>query len=236
MTFSIVARDRATGALGIAIATNPLFVGNRCPFIRSNVAAVATQANTNPEFGPLALDLLEMGFSPSKVIEELRSSDKDFSWRQVGIVDRHGRTAVHTGNNCKDHSSAIEGEGYIVMGNYLQSAKVVADMNSAWLGSAGEIFEERLMLVAEAARDAGGDQGGHRSAALIVYDSERYAKTDLRVDSVPKRAGASDAIDELRRLWTQWRDQIEYYRIKPHEPTVPGWLDWLAARGIAYEE
>lgn len=234
MTFCIVARDSASGLLGISQATNPLSVGGRCPFIRSNVGAVSTQAYTDPGLGPLAIELLALGHSPQKVIKELSESDPHFAWRQIGIVDRHGRVAVHTGAQCKVHSNSIVGDGYVVMGNYLLTDQVVPKMNAAWEASAGLLFEDRLMAVTVAARDEGGDLGGHRSACMLVYDTEPYARTDLRIDFVPKRAGQPDAVDALQDILNRWKPMIGYYKERPHKPMMPGWADWLAAEGIPF--
>lgn len=234
MTFCIVARDSASGLLGISQATNPLSVGGRCPFIRSNVGAVSTQAYTDPGLGPLAIELLTLGHSPQKVIKELSESDPHFAWRQIGIVDRHGRVAVHTGAQCKVHSDAIVGDSYVVMGNYLLTDQVVPKMNAAWEASAGQLFEDRLMAVTVAARDEGGDLGGHRSACMLVYDTEPYARTDLRIDFVPKRAGQRDAVDALQEILDRWKPMIGYYKERPHKPMMPGWSDWLAAEGIPF--
>ena len=91
MTFTVIARQQ--GLLGIAQCTSAVAVGGRCPFIRANVGAVCTQAHTDPGLGPLAIQLLTMGHSPEKVLKDLAETDPDFAWRQVGIVDRHGRVA-----------------------------------------------------------------------------------------------------------------------------------------------
>ena len=107
MTFTVVAREPKTGLLGIAQSTNPLSVGGRCPFIRANVGAVSTQAYTDPGLGPLAIELLALGYSPDKVMRELEQTDPHFAWRQIGIVDRHGRAAVHSGKECKTHTGPI---------------------------------------------------------------------------------------------------------------------------------
>ena len=236
MTLTIVAREPGSGLLGIAQSTNPLSVGARCPFIRANVGAVSTQAYTDPGLGPLALELLALGYSPQKVIAELAASDPHFAWRQVGIVDRHGRVAVHTGEQNKIHKGAISGDGYVVMGNLLASERVLPDMDRAWRYSDGEPFEERLMKTITAGRDAGGDAGGHRSAALITYDTEPWARTDLRVDFAPKRAGEPDAVDLLRRAWDRYRPLIPFYKVRPHHPEMGGWLDWLKAQGVEFED
>ena len=236
MTFCIIARESKTGLLGIAQATNPLSVGGRCPFVRANVGAVSTQAYTDPGLGPLAIELLTLGYSPEKVIKELSESDEHFAWRQIGIVDRHGRAAVHTGSECKQFSSSILGDGYLVMGNYLLTDKVVPDMDKAWRGSEGKLFEERLMAAAIAARDAGGDLGGHRSSCMLVYDTEAYARTDLRIDFVPKRDGQADAVDALKEILDRWKPMIGYYKVRPHKPSMPGWMDWLAAEGTPFKD
>ena len=152
------------------------------------------------------------------------------------IVDRHGRVAVHTGSECKTHSSSITGDGYVVMGNYLLTDKVVPAMNQAWLGSTGALFEERLMAGAIAARDEGGDLGGHRSSCMLVYDTESYARTDLRIDFIPKRDGQPDAVDALREILDRWKPMIAYYKVRPHNPSMPGWADWLAAQGTPFRE
>jgi len=58
MTWSIIARDPASGALGIAIATRFFAVGALCPHAESGVGALSTQALMNPHYGPQGLDLL----------------------------------------------------------------------------------------------------------------------------------------------------------------------------------
>lgn len=236
MTFTIVARDEEQGLLGIAQSTNPLSVGARCPFIRANVGAVSTQAYTDPGLGPLAIELLELGYSPEKVMAELGESDPGFAYRQIGIVDRHGRVAVHTGEEAKQHKGALTGPGYVIMGNLLASDRVLPDMEKAWRDSSGELFEERLMRVVTAGRDAGGDAGGHRSSCLIVYDTERYGRTDLRVDFAPKRDGAPDAVDLLRQAFDHYKPMIPYYKVRPHNPSMIGWIDWLGTKGIKFRD
>jgi len=236
MTFTIVAREPGSGLLGIAQSTNPLSVGARCPFIRANVGAVSTQAYTDPGLGPLAIELLTLGYSPEKVIKELGESDNHFAWRQIGIVDRTGRVAVHTGKECKQYSSSITGPGYVVMGNILLTDKVVPAMDRAWRQSDGQLFEDRLMAAVSAGHAEGGDAGGHRSACLIVYDVESYARTDLRIDFVPKREGQPDAVDALREILDRWRPMIGYYKARPHDPAMPGWSDWLAQQGTPFKD
>ena len=51
MTWSIIARDPATGDSRIAVATKFFAVGSRVPHIAAGVGAVATQALVNPFYG-----------------------------------------------------------------------------------------------------------------------------------------------------------------------------------------
>jgi hypothetical protein len=101
-------------------------------------------------------------------------------------------------------------------------------MDRAWKQSEGEIFEERALRAITAGREeAGGDAGGHRSAALITYETEPWGRTDLRIDFAPKRVGVPDAVDMLREAWDRYRPLIPFYKVRPHNPQMGGWLDWL---------
>ncbi len=90
------------------------------------------------------------------------------------------------------------------------------------------------MRVVTAGRDAGGDAGGHRSACLIVCGSEAYGRTDLRVDFAPKREGEPDAVDLLRRAFDQYKPLIPYYEVRPRQPWMIGWIDWLKEQDIEF--
>ena len=78
------------------------------------------------------------------------------------------------------------------MGNYLLTDKVVPNMNKAWLEGEGKLFEERLMDVVIAARNEGGDLGGHRSSCMLVYDTEAA----LNVGGAGTRESAPGGLDK----------------------------------------
>ena len=124
MTWSIVARDGG-GAFGIAIASRFFAVGMLCPYARSGVGAVATQALVNPHYGPKGLDLLRDGLSPSSSIEVLTAEDQGKEHRQVHLVDAQGRTAAYTGSACIDWCGHLAGDGYSVAGNMLAGPQVL---------------------------------------------------------------------------------------------------------------
>ncbi len=237
MTFCVIARDPQAELLGIALATSPMAVGSRCPFIRAGVGAVSTQAYTDPRLGPRALDLLERGLLPQQVLDQMANEDPHYAWRQVGIVDRLGRSAVHTGDKCEPGARGhVTGANYLVMGNFLLNDDVVPAMDAAWHASAGQLLEARLMATAIAARDAGGDMAGHRSSCIVVHDADGHARTNLRVDFAPKRAGVPDAIDELADMLDRWKDLIPYFKMRPAKPMMVGWAAWLEEQGKTFRD
>src|SRR3954452_20664114 len=102
MTFSIVARDAASGILGIAVTTKFFGVGSLCPFARAGVGAVATQALVNPTYGPRGLDLLAAGVAPEAVADRLLDEDAGRDHRQLHLISADGALAARSGAECVD--------------------------------------------------------------------------------------------------------------------------------------
>ena len=224
-TFSIVARCPRTGMLGVGITTREMAVGSRCPHVRAGVGAVATQASTDPRLGPLALRLLELGFSAPKVLRELEGSDPYIEPRQLAVVDRDGTVAARTGTRNRQWAGHVLGEGSVALGNALLGPHVAEAMARAFRESEGEDLEERLLRAVEAGRDAGGQHGGQQSAALLVCDRDAFPRVDLRVDQHPEPVG------ELRRLLDLYRPLIPYYARRPRDPDLPRADEWLRQQG-----
>lgn len=83
-TFSIVARDPSNGALGAAVSTARLAVGNRVLFVEHNVGAIATQANTNMTLGIDGLQRLRSGATAQEALDGALQADsgvKHDNWR-----------------------------------------------------------------------------------------------------------------------------------------------------------
>jgi len=214
-TFSITARCERTGRLGVAIATRAIAVASRCPFVKANVGAVATQASTDPRLGRTALNLLEMGYAAPKVLKELEASDPYIEYRQLAVVDRDGNSAARTGSENKDWAGHITGRDYVAMGNVLLGVHVAEAMAMTFEDSKDQDLEERLMLAVEAGRDAGGQHGGQTSSGLLVYDREVFPWVDLRVDL------HEEPIAELRRILEVYKPQAEYFNLRAADPTIP---------------
>ena len=102
MTWSLIARDKATGQFGIAVATKFFAVGAHVPYIAAGIGAIATQALVNPYYGIDGLKLLREGRSPHDVVETLIAADSGHASRQLHIMDAGGRVASHTGSACVD--------------------------------------------------------------------------------------------------------------------------------------
>jgi uncharacterized Ntn-hydrolase superfamily protein len=198
-TFSIVARDAATGDFGVAVQSRRFNVGPVVPWAEARVGAVATQAFAEVGYGPRALDLLRTGLGAKEALERLLAADPAAALRQVAVVDARGEVAVHTGGGCIPFAGHRAGDGFSVQGNLLASERVCDAMARNFEGSRGA-FAARLVGALEAGEDAGGDARGRESAALLVMravsESEpwRNRAIDLRVENHRK------PIPELQRL------------------------------------
>ena len=186
MTWSIVARDAATGILGVAVTTKAFAMGARCPHAMSGVGAIATQSFTNPMFGTRGLRLLQEGVPAQDVVDILVAGDEGRAIRQLHLIDAKGRNAAYTGASCVAWCGHRLGDGVSVAGNMLTGAAVVDDTFASYAASAGRPFAERLIGALDAGEAAGGDKRGRQSAALLVYSSEDVADINLRVDDHPE--------------------------------------------------
>ena len=198
-TFSIVALDRETGELGIAVASRVLSVGAVVPWARAGVGAVSTQSWTNVTFGVEGLRLLAEGLPADQALARLVEGDDHRDRRQAGIVDAAGRSAAWTGMRCSPWAGHRGGDGFTCQGNLLAGPAVIEGMAEAFASSTGPL-PERLVSALAAGQAQGGDRRGQQSAALLVVRDQggplglNDRAIDLRVDD------AEAPIAELRRL------------------------------------
>src|SRR5579859_395 len=96
-TFSIVARDPATGRIGVAVQSHWFAVGQTVPWAEAGVGAVATQSFVDPSYGKLGLDLMRAGKSAPDALRGLLSGDASCEVRQVAMIDASGNAATFTG-------------------------------------------------------------------------------------------------------------------------------------------
>src|ERR1700687_3061950 len=206
MTWSIIARDNATGQFGIAVATRSFAVGARVPHIAAGIGGIATQALVNPYYGIDGVKLLREGRSPRDIVETLIAADSGHESRQLHILDASGRVAAHTGRDCVDWCGHIEGNGFSIAGNMLAGASVLDDTAQAYIGGEKLPFPQRLIAAMRSGEAAGGDKRGKQSAALLIYGEEEWAELDLRADD------RADPLAELERLEQISRERWVHFR------------------------
>lgn len=196
MTYSIVARDPATGELGVAVQSHWFSVGSVVPWAEPAVGAVATQSMADPSYGPNALDLLRQGMRAEAALAQLVRADGGQAVRQVAIADAHGGVAVHTGRRCVQFAGHEAGRGFVCAANMMRHEGVPQAMARAYSTAIGEL-PDRLLAALDAAEDCGGDVRGRQSAAMIVVrarDELWHRTIDLRVED------SAFPLVELRRL------------------------------------
>lgn len=201
-TFSIAARCKRTGMLGVAVSTAVPGVGAICPFVRAGVGAVSTQSWVNPYLGIDGIALLAEGLDAEAALARLTAEDPGRAVRQLGLVDRDGKSASWSGSDCTPWFGHITGPDYAVQGNMLVGEATIAEMAAAFEKNAALGLPERLIAVLEAGQAAGGDKRGRQSAAVKVHHREDYPYLDLRVDEHPQ------PVAELRRVFEVARLQL----------------------------
>jgi uncharacterized Ntn-hydrolase superfamily protein len=206
MTWSIIARDNATGQFGIAVATKFFAVGARVPHIAAGFGGVATQALVNPYYGIDGVKLLRGGREPRDIINTLIAADPGRESRQLHIMDADGRIASHTGRDCVDWCGHIEGKSFSIAGNMLAGAQVLGDTARAYLANENLPFAQRLIAAMRSGEAAGGDKRGKQSAALLIHGEEEWSDLDLRVDD------HVDPLTELERLEQVSRERWVHFR------------------------
>ena len=198
-TYSIVARDPATGDLGVAVQSHWFSVGSIVPWAESGVGAVATQSFVEPSYGPKGLARMRAGLEPGEALARLVAEDPHPEVRQVAFVDAQGRVAAHTGALCIPGAGHRTGSGYSVQANLMLGDEVPDAMAAAFEKAEGPLAE-RMLAALEAAQGVGGDIRGKQSAAILVVRARPSEKpwtdrlVDLRIED------HAEPIAEMRRL------------------------------------
>jgi uncharacterized Ntn-hydrolase superfamily protein len=205
MTWSILVRDPATGALGAAVATRFFAVGALAIHTEGGVAALATQALINPTYAVAGMARLRAGEAPDAVAGTLLAADAGRDHRQLHMIDARGRIAQHTGGDCVSWCGAVQGTDVSVAGNMLAGSAVVERTLDAFQRAAGTL-PERLITALEAGEAAGGDKRGKQSAALKVCTRDAYPDLDIGTDDHP------DPLRELRRLYAVSLERFAVFR------------------------
>jgi uncharacterized Ntn-hydrolase superfamily protein len=198
-TYSIVARDPATGEMGVAVQSHWFSVGPIVTWAEAGVGVVATQSFVEPAYGPRGLEMMRSGRPAPEALRALIAADSSRAVRQVAMLDAQGRVDAHTGASAIVAAGHHVGAQYSVQANLMENPTIWPAMADAFEKAQGDLAE-RMLVALEAAQKAGGDIRGKQSAALVVVRPTSTGrpwvdrKFDLRVEDDP------DPVGELRRL------------------------------------
>ncbi len=243
-TYSIVARDPATGALGVAVQSHWFNVGAMVPWAEAGVGAVATQSFVDPSYGRLGLDLMRAGKSAPEALKALLAVDPERETRQVAMVDARGRVAVHTGGLCIAEAGSEAGEGFSCQANMMGRATVWPAMARAYRETRGDLAD-RLLAALRAAEAEGGDFRGRQAAAILVVPAKSEGRPwaertfDLRVEDHTDPVAELGRLTKLQRAYllmnegdgfaaaNRWKEAKDAYEaaaaLAPHIPELPFW-------------
>ena len=211
MTLSIAAWDRASGQLGAAIASSSISVASRCLHWRSGVGIALSQNVTDPRLGPRLLDLLADGVDARSALDATVASTPYHRFRQLGLVDAAGNTALFTGEGALGCFASAAGEHCIAAGNLLAHDGVPAAMVEAFEGASGS-FGTRVLGALVAGIEAGGEAGPVHSAGLLIGGEPTWPLAELRID------WAEDPMPQMREGWAVYEPQIDAYVTRAFRP------------------
>lgn len=212
MTFSLVARCAETGMFGLAISSSSPAVAARCSFARAGVGAVASQNVTDPNLGPLTLDLMEQGKTAPEAIAEMTARAKFIEYRQVLAVDSAGRTAIHSGPNSLGIWTQAQAENVASGGNLLANDRIPQAIVDGFLSTKGHIGD-RLIAAMRAGLAAGGEAGPVHSAGMKIVDTVSWPVADLRCDWTE-----DCPIEAIATAWDVYKPQLDAYIQRALDP------------------
>jgi uncharacterized Ntn-hydrolase superfamily protein len=211
MTFSIIARCKASGQFGAAVASSSPAVAARCIRGRKGVGAAASQNITDPDLGPLMLDLLAGGMTPAQAVAELQKRPF-IDYRQVMAINADGPPVVFTGRQALGMLASAIGADAACAGNMLRTREVPGAMLAAFERAEGALAE-RLMQAMLAGQAAGGEEGPVHSAGLLVYGEPNWPVVDLRLDWVE-----ASPVEALYDTWKLYEPQQQAYVTRAIDP------------------
>lgn len=210
MTFSILAHDTESGAIGGAAATGSLCVGGWV--LRGDLTAgVSASQGAAPStfWGEEVLYHMRRGLDAAQAVQQVTRPDTGREYRQLTALDHSGGSGAFTGIQNEDTKGSLAFTQGITAGNMLGGDAVLPAMVEAF-NVPGAAFAERLLNSLSAAGAAGSDYRGLLSAALLVLHPHKPPLT-LRIDYHEQ-----DPIGALSRLYqkattgnyAQWVKQV----------------------------
>ena len=222
MTYSIIGRDPATGATGIAVQSRWFHAGQDLAWIEPGVGAVCTQALTDPSYGPRGLALMREGRSPADALAEATAADDGREVRQVAYMDAEGNVAQHTGAACVEAAGHVVGRDCCAQGNMLARDTCWHAMVDAFADAAGDLTD-RLLAALESAEREGGDARGRQAARILVRPARATGVqwedriVDLSVIDHPDPVPELRRLVDVRRAYDRLGSALDHARSGDHE-------------------
>ena len=181
MTFSLLARDPETGAIGGAAATGSLCVGGWVLRGTLSSGMSASQGKAPSTFwGEHVLAAMAEGQTAKNAVKAIVAADLGKAQRQLSALPPAGPGAAFTGGDNTPRMAERVFDDGVAAGNMLADPGVVDALVEGYLNADGT-FPVRLLAGLKAADAAGSDSRGLKSAALLVL-SPAHAPLNLRVD------------------------------------------------------
>ena len=117
-TFSIVARDPATGEMG-----------------------VAAQSFVDPGYGVRGLELMRRGVAAPDALDQLVKADAQRDGRQVAMIDAAGRVSAYTGKSAIAAAGHVVGQNFSAQANLMANDRVWPAMAKAFETTKGDLAE-----------------------------------------------------------------------------------------------
>lgn len=211
MTLSIAAWDKSSGQFAAAISSSSISVSSRCLHWRPGVGIALSQNITDPRLGPRMLSLLHDGVEAIDAVEAVVKNTPYIRYRQLGLVDNQGKTALYTGNAVLGCFASAVGEHCVAAGNLLANENVPAAMVSAFEQSKAS-FGSRILAALLAGVAAGGEAGPLHSAGMLIGGEPSWPLAELRID------WDDDPIAKMIAGWEVYEAQIADYVTRAYDP------------------
>ena len=212
MTFSIVARCAETGQFGMAVSSSSPAVAARCAYGQAGVGAVASQNVTDPRLGGKTLAAMATGKTADEAVAAVIADAEHTSFRQLLAVDRHGNTAIHSGENSLGIHTEFKSQDAAAAGNLLANDTIPKAMVDAFHKSTGHLGD-RLIIAMRAALTAGGEAGPVHSAGMLLVDEQDWPLAELRCDWTE-----DCPIEAIANAWDVYKPQMADYVTRALKP------------------
>ena len=172
-TYSIVARDPATGQMGVAVQSHYFSVGPIVPWAEAGVGAVATQSLVLVDYGPRGLELMRKGMTARQALDSLLKADPQ-PRRAPGRDDRQaGQASPRTPVACAFRTPGTSpGSSSPCQANLMSKPTVWPEMAYDYQRAKGDLAERH----AAGARSR--REGGRRhSRQAVGGDADREARS-----------------------------------------------------------